>query len=389
MLQKMVLTSQSTGLKRNKSNFYQRLIIQNMNLSGRFFKLLKVSILLFFFVITSSISTGQIKPIEYKGVFISNDEFINGLYFDLNNAELVFSYVFSKLEDEVTIYPTENYYYFTFSAQGKTFCGSIALFASKRDEGILDFGYIEKNDKFSQPDPNAVSGWGVYNAENGVIVKKINNFKYSVTYDNRTIIFNLNKIGLEPPRKANLTDDEIFIGPGFDESGLKFFLIFNESVNHFYWILNEDGFVPEYFSDYTDNIVIGNRTEFAFYLDKENERKILIGVEGYNVLNNNWYDGPFDQMPDNYIKIDSIEVKKYLEAYLPNIKGKIDKFGRYIHEKGTRVAMAPYLVYFSKEDLVDIVSRCKYLSTDSRAEFFKCITQQIYDVPEDVYLRKH
>ena len=40
---------------------------------------------------------------------------------------------------------------------------------------------------------------------------------------------------------------------------------------------------------------------------------------------------------------------------MPHVEGKIDKFGRYTNEKGTRVALAPYMVYFSKDDLINLV----------------------------------
>ena len=328
--------------------------------------------------------------LSQKNGFITHEEFIDGLYInyiDLNDPKQVFWYVFSMLDKEIFFYPTENYYYFTFPANGKTYSGCIGFSAHNRDDGILDIGYTEKHfDKHKQTNImyQATGGWGVFNEKDGVKIEKLNDFKYAVTFNEKTVIFRLNDIGIHPPQKSKLTEDEIFIGPCFDESGLKFFLVFNTAVNHFYWILNEDGFVPENFTTYTDNIIIGDRTEFAFYLDRENERKILIGVEGYNVLNNNWYDGPFDQLPDNYIKTNRIEIKKYIEAYLPNVKGKIDKYGRYIYEKGTRVAIAPYIVYFSKEDLVDIVSMCRYSLTNTRSEFLKCITQQIYNVPEDI-----
>src|SRR5437867_3805389 len=53
--------------------------------------------------------------------FLSNEEFINGLYNNLNltDAKQVFRFVFSNLDNKVVIYPTENYYYFTFPAHGK------------------------------------------------------------------------------------------------------------------------------------------------------------------------------------------------------------------------------------------------------------------------------
>ena len=82
--------------------------------------------------------------------FLSNEEFINGLYNNLNltDAKQVFRFVFSNLDDQVVIYPTENYYYFTFPAHGKIIFGSIALPAYYRDQGVLFFGYYEKMEKF-------------------------------------------------------------------------------------------------------------------------------------------------------------------------------------------------------------------------------------------------
>ena len=317
-----------------------------------------------------------------KNSFVANEKFINDLYkkLDLNDPKEVFRYVFSRLDDNVVIYPTENYYYFTFPINGKVIWGSMSLFANNRDSGILDIGYMEKVDRLDQikSDFVPVGGGANFTAKDGVSIKKIDDFNYSITFEGKTVIFELNNIGLTPPR--TLANNETFVGPSFDESGLKFFLIFNADGQHLYWILNEDGFVPEGFTSYTDNIVIGNRTGFAFYVDKEYNRKILIGVDGFNVLQNNWYDGPFDQMPDNYVYTGKIETKKYLEASYPSISGSIDKYGNYLGEEGARIAVAPYLIYFNKEDLNSTIESCK-----AEKAFYSCITQQIFVLPETFY----
>lgn len=338
-----------------------------------------IILLLSFLTVQTFFSKNQVK---YRDGFFTNDEFINGIYqdMDLNDSTQVFRYVFSRLDDEVVIYPTENYYYFTFPANGKIIWGSMSLFTDDRDEGIIDIGYSEKIDKLRQRQINfqAVGGGRNFTAKDGVSVKKLDNFNYSVTFEGKTVVFRLNDIGLAPPKKAKLSADEIFVGPSFDESGLKFFLIFNKAEQHLYWILNEDGFVPESFTSYTDDLVIGDRTEFAFYLDKNYSRKILVGAEGLNVLNNNWYDGPFDQMPDNYVYTGQIEVKKYIEASYPEVAGNIDKYGNYLDEEGVRVPVASYLVYFSKEDLVSVIKSCK-----SEPTFYSCITEQVFILPEE------
>ena len=53
----------------------------------------------------------------------------------------VFGFVMSKLPERVTVYPTENYYYFGFMHDGIRYAGNIRLDASNRDEGKVIFAY--------------------------------------------------------------------------------------------------------------------------------------------------------------------------------------------------------------------------------------------------------
>lgn len=315
--------------------------------------------------------------------FYTNEEFINGLYdkrLDLTDSLAVFKYVFSHLRDQVTVYPIENYYYFVFIAQGKTFGGCMSLFPHERDSGIIGFGYTERRDKYQSADPASPGGWGSFGAAHGVRLQKIDEMNYSATVENKKVVFHFNDVGVHPPIKAKLLSDERYVGPSFDESGLKFFLIYNSSQKKLYWILDEDDYVPESFTMLTLDILIGNRTEFAFYDDRQNNRKVLFGVEGYNTLNNNWYDGPFDQMPDNYVLNRKVGVKHYIEEAYPYAKGKIDQYGNYQNREGARVAVAPYLVYFSKADLIKVIKTCK-VESKRTSEFYSCITQQVFVVP--------
>jgi len=157
--------------------------------------------------------------------------------------------------------------------------------------------------------------------KDGLIVNKIDDFQYVLSFEGKDVTFKLFNDSAAPPKMAKLRSDEKFIGPSFDESGLRFFLIFNNTSKSLYWVLNEDGFVPEEFQHYSHHVAIGVRTEYAFYVDSANSRKILVGVDGLNTLQNNWYDGPFDQMPDNYVAAGMISVQKYLAAayHLPTV----------------------------------------------------------------------
>jgi len=326
-----------------------------------------------FFTNFSSQETGSVntEPKRSDG-FLTNEKFIDSLYMemDLNDADEVFRYVFSNLDDEIFIYPTENYYYFTFPANGKTIWGSFHLPAYSLDEGFLSFGYVDKGNDVNEP-PIYGGSVDFYSGDN-MEIKKIDDFAYSITIEEQTKIFRLNQQDLNPPVNALLTDDEIFIEPTFDESGLRFFLIFNNSTKQIYWVLNEDGYVPETFTSY-DEIEFGDRTGFAFYPDYANNRKILVGIYGPNVMANNWYDGPFDQLLDNYVYLGQVEIKKYMEESYPSAVGRLDDYGNYLDNE-TRLAIGTYSIYFYKDELVDVIYSCEDSETDS--EFYDCITAE-------------
>jgi hypothetical protein len=144
-------------------------------------------------------------------------------------------------------------------------------------------------------------------------------------------------------------------------------------------VLNEEDFVPEHFTGYGERLVIGDRTGFAFYLDSENDRKLLIGVYAINVMWNNWYDGPFDQLLDNYTRVGKVEIRKYMEAHDPGTAGKIDQYGNHhLEGPGMRVAIAPYMTYFDIEPLASLIASCRERA-ETQSELYTCLTQENHD----------
>ena len=70
----------------------------------------------------------------------------------------------------------------------------------------------------------------------------------------------------------------------------------------FHYLLDEtvkvaDDFFPV---KYSERVLVGKRTGFAFYNDTP--RRILIGTFERNSQLNTYFDGPFDQLPDNFIR---------------------------------------------------------------------------------------
>ena len=320
------------------------------------------------------------KGATVKSKLSTNQDFIEGLAntMNLNDTSAVFWHVFSQLPDQVIVYPSENYYYWSFYANAKPIHGNIRLDAFDRDQGLVHFGYFEydENGKFQD-----VDGWDkVFSKKDGVVLEKRGRFEYALTYRGKTVVFHLFQTGMAPPKKEKLRPDEVYIGQSYDKSGVRFYLIFNKTVNHFSYVLNEDVPPPETYATINPHLIVGRRTGFAYYVDKVNNRKILVAAFAPNIQRNNYYDGPFDQEPDNYI--DQTHLKKYLELAYPQVKGRINKFGHFTDQKGVRAGIFAYYAYFDEEELhfVDVCLK----KHQNKAQFYACISpdpQQRNGVP--------
>jgi hypothetical protein len=184
-----------------------------------------------------------------------------------------------------------------------------------------------------------------------VKIEKLSDLDYRVSDEVKSVIFELNDLrGVKPPDNI-IVQDERYIGPIFDESGIRFFLIYNNARKLFHYVLDEtvpvdDDLEP---ASSTDRILIGRRTGFAYYRDHRAGRKILIGVFEANARVNNYFDGPFDQLPDNFIEGESL--RSALLEIEPSLEGKIDRFGG-TPGGGDRYMIAPYRHYRTEEELL-------------------------------------
>lgn len=246
---------------------------------------------------------------------------------------------------------------------------------------MIHFNYGEALTSVWHPRPGRKGAGVTYGEADGVIVRRLDSSTYSVTFEDRTVIFHLNSFdGSTRPDSRIIYPDEVFVGHTVDESGLGFFLVFNSEAQRLYWILNEDTATFDRFVQHRDGVRIGERTEFAFYVDQVTERMLLIGVQWLNVAHNNWYDGPFDQLPDNEVYEGRLDIRPYLEAAYPAARGRIDKYGYYVDAEASRVAVASYLVYFARDEIASRVEGCR-ATRPERASLFACLTEQVYRSP--------
>ncbi len=283
----------------------------------------------------------------------------------------VFAFVLDSLPDRVKVYPTGNYYYFRFTHHGTPYAGNIRLHALDRDSGKVYFAYYEDLAQWAggEPKPDFMVG-GSLDASEGVTVEQLERLVYRVAYGRRSVVFALNDLSQVKPPPNALGPDERFVGPIFDESGIRFFLVYNSRLKIFHYILDETAVVPDDFVPCrrTDRIIIGRRTGFAFYRDHRLDRKILIGVFEGNARTNNYFDGPFDQLPENFIEGDTL--REMLLEVTPGLKGKIDRLG-YTPDYATHYTIVPYRHYRTEDDLY-VIHKCASNRRRPASVYYKC-----------------
>lgn len=292
-------------------------------------------------------------PPGAPGPVFFNQRFVEAAHqpprLDMERVERVFAYVFAALPRTATVYPTENYYYFSFYADGQYYCGNLRLAPEDRDSGSLHFAYF----KYGHDD------WWRYRrlgARDGVSVRRLRPLRYRVAFGGKAVVFQLNPLSQKPPRAFRPGPGEVFLGRSFDESRFPLLLLYNKERRHFLWVLDEERGARWKWEDLGDHLLLHPGSGFVFFRDPDNGRKLLVGVDAQNVEMNNYYDGPFDQLPDNFIA--ATPFAEYVQDAYPYTRGRLDRHGRFVGETRNRMAITPYREYVTLEELSDYVRSC-------------------------------
>jgi len=287
----------------------------------------------------------------------------------INDPVAVFAYVLGQLPDRVQVYPTENYYYFRFIHNGVAYTGNIRLAAANRDRGEVNFAYGEPPSDWNENPPGRHAA---LSRAKGVTVDKLAPLVYRISLASslggKGVTFALNDLSQIKPPDDFLRADEKFIGPVFDESGVRFFLVFNTRLKIFHYLLDETAQAADVFftAKATGRILIGKRTGFAFY--RHGDRKILIGVSARESLLNTAFDGPFDQLPENFIEGEAL--RDAIVSADPGVKGEIDRLGNFAGGSN-RYLIHPYLPYRRLSDLM-VFHRCANARSVAIAQRPRC-----------------
>lgn len=290
------------------------------------------------------------------------EDVTGGFSLDVADPMAVFAFVFGSLPTRVKVYPTENYWYFSFHYRGTRWAGNIRIEPHDAGDTAVHFVYFQDG---SQWHDDSAPVHVLLDASRGVTVEKVDPLLYRLGWGGRSVEFALNDLSrVTPPAKA-LAPGETFIGPIFDESAIRFFLVYDSKLKVFHYVLDDTVKVADEFFSPPGHprIVVGKRTGFAFYRDRRRGRSILIGVFAGNYSSNTWFDGPFDQLPDNFIKGEAL--RRAILEVAPYLKGKIDRFGS-APDGRVRFEIRPYATYAGVSELygVDACARKRLHAAD-------------------------
>lgn len=281
---------------------------------------------------------------------------------DTQNPDSFFEFVFPSIPYYAIVRPTEMYYYFTIPEY--EIWGNLNF--KEAGTGKISFAY------FAGDNPQNYNQKTFTDAD-GLLIKTGTNNTVQLTFKGKTVTFKLPETETAAPKDLQLLSDEEYVSKIQDESGVRFHLVFNKKTKSFYYIIDNELPLPESTIALGEKMLIGNRTHFIYFKDSDRSRNILIGVDSNNILKNNYFDGPFDQVPPN------LELRDQLYAAYPYTQylNGLDPHGNFIDWKDSRVAVSPYSNYYypNTDLLTNTLNSCNKQRGDPSL-FFSCLTYE-------------
>lgn len=286
-----------------------------------------------------------------------------------NDPKGFFSYLFSWIPPYATVYPTERFYYFSTELPGTgEVRGNIRI--ADADKGKISLAYFKTANKETRLLD--------ITEKDGLMVNRISDYIWDITWHGKTVHFRIPETDLTPPQKLRMLPQEEFAGHIHDESGIKFFLLFNQTTNSFYSVLDDENGVADRFTRLDGWHTIGQRTGFIFYEEPNYGRRILVGAHLENVAANNYFDGPGDQVPIR------VNLRDRLHKAYPNtmLGDGVDEYGVYLNKpEWVRIAVSPFHRYASYAEVSERGEKCEKQGSEDKAVFWTCLTKEWWNTP--------
>jgi hypothetical protein len=363
------------------------------------FKRLKLDLfinILSLFVFYSGCSTFESRKFERGYPVYLNSEWVSAFradnvrnFSDLTEPKAIVKTLFENSPSDVTVYPSEFYWYFKMPVAGSWVRGSLTWFVESSDKMTLN--YYEDNRNFTASgesyklDPRSFGHdfdlakdigcqvGGIEYASDGII-RKVSCFGMSKTfhypYLNKNKEFNsakLNKLG-------SLYEGEEYWGDFIDESGLRFSAIYLPSEKLFIEVLHPDDHKLVRLKHYkSENVYLDSNTDFVFY--KDGSRYVMLGVYVYNSIENNMFDGTHDQLPHADMLAGHIEkIGKIIPNLFYSHDLPVTEFGEFKDMSGVNFVIDLHVKYVHIKEF-SYVSKC----SKDKPQFYRCLFNRISD----------
>lgn len=278
-----------------------------------------------------------------------------------------------------TVYPTEGYFYFRFDLGERRVSGNLRF--TSIGEGVLHTGYFETQPAGGRPPGAGAVRTASFGSEQGLTVAsepiRDGGSLHRITLDGETTAFVIPRVYRDIPPAFKLRDGERLVSGVLDESGYALALIFDENGPGFRFLLHGELEPPEQLDEiHTTNtdsptLLAGRQSGFVFIAD-ESERLTLVGVDRARIMANDYYDGPFDQVPPD------LGLRPMLHLAYPYTRtaSPVDEHGNFLGRESSRVAIAPYTAYTKLDDLTGIVSGTANRSNPSIRALLQTLTRE-------------
>jgi hypothetical protein len=262
---------------------------------------------------------------------------------DFDDPASVVQFVLTHLEPEERVFPSEQYFYYRFPLGTRVVSGNIRFVDVQK--GILHVGYFDEADRESVRLAEIVDG------RDGTVRVSEDGATVDVVYRGLQRRFILDRSWAQSAEAVPLLESERLVSGVLDESGFYLWLLFDERLKQFFYVLNEAQPLPDRLAvarPEAPRLEVGVESRFVFYTDAPTNRRILVAVSSDAIARNSYYDGPFDQVPPN------LPIKAMLEAAYPyvSMRGGIDEHGNFVGLQHQRVAISPYQSYERLDQIV-------------------------------------
>lgn len=260
-----------------------------------------------------------------------------------DDPEEVLRQVFEQLPSEAIIYPTEGYYYFHANLEDREVMGNFRFLSAEASVSFAYFDVAEPMRYRSLTLPDDLPEFQIGPAGDDAVWIMRAGVRKTLRQSGRF---------RDARDQIDLLPNEVYVSGVFDESGVWFSLLFNQQTDYFYYLRNPDDPSAEAWTVAASvpqgRVLIGRRTGFVLVEDAATGRQLLAGVRLDDVRRNTYFDGPFDQVPPD------LQIAEHLRAAYPYVEqgAGIDSHGSFLDRQGVRVAIAPYMTYASRDEIV-------------------------------------